>query len=47
MIEVFIQLIVEASFIYRQQIRQDAYWTIIFNIVPVFLFKNRNHVFIF
>ena len=36
MIEVFIHLIVEAPFIYLRQIKQDAYWTIVFDIVPVF-----------
>ena len=41
MIEIFIHLIVETTFIYLRQIRQEAYWTIIFNIVPVFLLKTE------
>ena len=40
-------LIVEAPSIYLRQIREDVYWTILFKIVPVFLFKNRNHFCIF
>ena len=35
MIEAFIYLIVEA-----RQIRKNAYWTIVFKIVSVFLFRN-------
>ena len=37
MIEIFVHLSVETPFIYLLQIRQDDYWTILFNIVPVFL----------
>ena len=40
-------LIVEARFIYLQQIREDAYWTIVSNIVLFFVFKNRNYIYIF
>ena len=47
MINVFMHLIVEAPFLYLRQIRQYTYWIIVFNIVPVFLFKNRNHISIF
>ena len=47
MIEIFIHLIVETPFIYLRQIRQDGYWTIVFNIVPVFVFKKWNHTVFF
>ena len=32
------------AFIYLRQIRQHSYWTIVLNTVPVFLFKNWNHI---
>ena len=31
-------------FIYLQQIRQDAQWAIVFNIILVFVFKNQNYI---
>ena len=46
-IEAFIHSIVETSLLYLRQIRQDAYCAIVFNMVPVFLFKNQNHICIF
>ena len=39
MIEIFIRLILEAPSMYLRQIRQDTYWTIVFNNVPDFFLK--------
>ena len=45
--EIFIHLIVVTPLTYLLHIRQDAYWTIVSNVIPVSLFKNWNYICIF